>query len=101
MPRRTVSQVAGSRAQTLDTAVRLASVVGLEGLTIGGLAERLDMSKSGLVGRFGSKQELQLAALELAADVFTRTVYEPATKEPHGLRRLKAICDAWIRYLAD
>jgi AcrR family transcriptional regulator len=101
MPRRSATDVAGSRAQTLDAAVQLASVVGLEGLTIGRLAEQLDMSKSGLVGRFGSKQRLQLAALEEAADIFTRVVYEPAAEQPHGLSRLNAICDAWIAYLGD
>jgi AcrR family transcriptional regulator len=57
------------------------------------------MSKSGLVGRFGSKEALQMAALEEAAVVFTRVVYEPATREPHGVRRLNAICDAWVKYL--
>jgi AcrR family transcriptional regulator len=84
---------------TLDAAVEVASVVGLEGLTIGGLAEQLGMSKSGLVGRFGSKEELQLNALELAVDIFRRTVYEPAAAYPAGLARLNAICDAWIEYL--
>lgn len=101
MPRRSATEVAGSRADTLDAAVALASVVGLEGLTIGGLAERLGMSKSGLVGRFGSKEQLQLAALELAADIFRRAVYDPADGQPAGLRRLNAICDAWIDYLRD
>src|SRR5690242_10508058 len=101
MPRRSASQVAGSRAQTLDAAVELASVVGLEGLTIGRLSEQPEMSKSGLVGRFGSKQHLQLAALELAADIFRDSVYQPATASPPGLRRLNAICDAWIDYLGD
>jgi AcrR family transcriptional regulator len=99
MARRSAVQVEGSRSETLDAAVELASVVGLEGLTIGRLAEQLEMSKSGLVGRFGSKEQLQLAALELAAEIFRSDVYEPATEEPHGLRRLNAICDAWIRYL--
>jgi AcrR family transcriptional regulator len=99
MPRRSASQVAGSRARTLAAAVDLASVVGLEGLTIGRLAEELEMSKSGLVGRFGSKEQLQLATLELAADMFGRVVYQPASRQPHGLLRLDAICDAWIRYL--
>lgn len=99
MPRRSSTDVAASRARTLDAAVQLASVVGLEGLTIGRLAEELDMSKSGLVGRFGSKEELQLAALEEAAGIFTRVVYRPAAAEPEGLRRLNAICDAWIEYL--
>src|SRR5437660_6669407 len=101
MARRSATQVAGSRAQTLDAAVELASVVGLEGLTIGGLAEQLEMSKSGLVGRFGSKEQLQLAALELAREVFRDVVYAPAAAAPAGLRRLNAICDAWIDYLAD
>ena len=64
MPRRSATDVAGSRAQTLGVAVQLASVVGLEGLTIGRLADRLGMSKSGLVGRFGSKEQLQLATLD-------------------------------------
>lgn len=101
MPRRSAIQVAGSRAQTLGAAVEIASVVGLEGLTIGGLAEQLRMSKSGLVGRFGSKERLQLATLELAADIFRQVVYEPAAVHPSGLRRLNAICDAWTDYLGD
>jgi AcrR family transcriptional regulator len=99
MPRRSATQVAGSRAETLAVAVELASVVGLEGLTIGGLADRLDMSKSGLVGRFGSKEQLQLATLDRAADIFRQTVYEPAAAAPPGLARLSAICDAWVAYL--
>jgi AcrR family transcriptional regulator len=99
MPRRSATEVAASRAQTLDAAVEVASVVGLEGLTIGGLADRLGMSKSGLVGRFGSREQLQLATLDQAADIFRRTVYEPASAAPPGLARLKAICDAWVAYL--
>jgi AcrR family transcriptional regulator len=101
MPRRSATQVAGSRAQTLDAAVQLASVVGLDGLTIGRLAEQLEMSKSGLVGRFGSKEQLQLASLDLAVDIFRGAVYEPAAAQPPGLTRLNAICDAWIAYLRD
>jgi AcrR family transcriptional regulator len=99
MPRRAASEVAGSRAQTLEAAVQLASVVGLDGLTIGRLAEQLEMSKSGLVGRFGSKERLQLAALDLASGIFRRLVYEPTANDQAGLRRLNAICDAWIEYL--
>jgi AcrR family transcriptional regulator len=81
--------------------VDLASVVGLEGLTIGRLAEKLDMSKSGLLGRFGSKEQLQLATLGLAVAVFRDAVYEPAAAEPAGRARLRAICDGWIRYLGE
>jgi AcrR family transcriptional regulator len=99
MPRRSAAEVADSRAETLTTAVQVASVVGLEGLTIGRLADQLGMSKSGMVGRFGSKERLQLAALDHAADIFRRTVYEPASAAPPGLPRLNAICDAWVAYL--
>ncbi len=101
MPRRALSDVDADRALTLRAAVDVASVDGLEGLTIGGLAERLGMSKSGLAGRFGSKQQLQLATLELAADMFRRAVYEPAATAPQGLARLHAICDRWIGYLGE
>lgn len=99
MPRRSASDVADSKTRTLAAAVQFASVVGLEGLTIGRLADRLDMSKSGLVGRFGSKEQLQLATLDQAAEIFRRTVYEPASAAPAGLARLNAICDAWVAYL--
>ena len=57
------------------------------------------MSKSGLVGRFGSKEQLQLATLEQAANIFRRTVYAPASAAPPGLARLNAICDTWVAYL--
>jgi AcrR family transcriptional regulator len=100
MPRRSPTEVACSRAETLAGAVALASVVGLEGLTIGRLADQLGMSKSGLVGRFGSKEQLQLATLDHAAEIFRRTVYGPASGAPPGLARLNAICDAWVAYLA-
>src|SRR5437763_3406727 len=100
MPRRSATEVAGSRAQTLAAAVQVASIAGLEGLTIGRLADRLGMSKSGLVGRFGSKEQLQLATLDQAADIFSHTVYEPASGAAPGLARLNAICDAWVAYLA-
>ena len=101
MPRRCLSDVEADRSLTLRTAVDVASVVGLEGLTIGRLADKLDMSKSGLAGRFGNKEQLQLATLELAVDMFGATVYEPATSEPAGRRRLSAICDRWISYIGE
>jgi len=101
MPRRSAAQVETSRHATLDAAVQVASVMGLDGVTIGCLADELGMSKSGLVGRFGSKQDLQLATLERAASVFRAAVYDPAAGAPAGLARLNAICDAWIAYLAQ
>lgn len=99
--RRSTSQVDADRAATLRAAVDVASTVGLEGLTVGRLAERLGMSKSGLVGRFGSKQQLQLATLALAGEIFREAVYEPAAAAPAGRARLLAICDRWIEYLGE
>jgi AcrR family transcriptional regulator len=101
MPRRAAAAVHADRARTLRRAVDLASVIGLEGLTIGRLADELAMSKGGLAGRFGSKQQLQLATLELASEMFTAAVYEPASHEPAGLARLSAICEQWIAYLGE
>lgn len=101
MPRRSVAQVDADRGVTLRAAVDLASVIGLEGLTVGRLADELGMSKSGLVGRFGNKQNLQLATLELAVEMFRATVYEPAIVEPAGRARLVAICERWIGYLGE
>jgi AcrR family transcriptional regulator len=88
-----------SAVDALETrAADIASVEGLEGLTIGRLATELDMSKSGVVGQFGSKEELQLATMEYAASVFRERVWEPVRHRRPGLDRLLAICDAWTRY---
>src|SRR5439155_21206886 len=67
-----------SRRTILGAAAKLATVDGLEGLSIGRLAEHIGMSKSGLYAHFGSKQELQLATIETAGDVFTTEVLAPA-----------------------
>lgn len=99
MPRRSAADVADSRAAVVDAAVGLASVEGLEGITIGRLASDLGMSKSGLVGRFGSKEALQRAVLAEAVARFTAAVWEPARAAPAGLPRLEAIVDAWADYL--
>jgi AcrR family transcriptional regulator len=101
MPRRSVSDVEADRSLTLRTAVEVASVVGLEGLTIGRLADTLGMSKSGLAGRFENREQLQLATLDLAVDTFRATVYEPSLGEPAGLARLSAVCDRWIGYIGE
>ena len=69
---------ARTRASILEVAANLASVEGLEGLTIGRLATELKMSKSGLFAHFGSKEELQLATVEAAREIFAREVVEPA-----------------------
>jgi len=90
---------AETRAAILERAVDLASADGLEGITVGRLAAEMGMSKSGLFGHFGSKQELQLATVEAAAAQFSRTVIEPATAAPDGGRRLRAMVDAYIAHL--
>ncbi len=88
-----------TRAAILDRAVDLASVEGLEGLTIGRLAAELEMSKSGLFAHFGSKRELQLAAVEAAAHRFRARVIEPAQVTAGGAPRLRAIADSYLAYL--
>jgi len=100
MPRRSAAEAAVTRASIVARAVEVASVDGLEGLTIGRLADDLDMSKAGIVGQFGSKANLQRAALDEASEIFRREVWLPAANEPPGLQRLLAICDSWIRHLA-
>jgi AcrR family transcriptional regulator len=90
---------AQTRAAILDRAIDLASVEGLEGLTIGRLAAELEMSKSGLFAHFGSKQELQLAAVEEAARQFREAVIEPALAEPEGAQRLRAMATAYMSRL--
>ena len=96
------SETAGKGARTLaailDVAVRRASVVGLEGLTIGGLANETGLSKSGLFLHFGSKEQLQVAVIQAAAVRFTRLVLVPLRKVPHGIPRLRALFDAWLAW---
>jgi AcrR family transcriptional regulator len=88
-----------TRAAILERAVDLASVEGLEGLTIGRLATDLEMSKSGLFAHFGSKQELQLATVAAAADRFRQVVIEPSLAAPDGGPRLKAMAERYLDYL--
>jgi len=90
---------AATRAAILELAVDLASAEGLEGVTIGRLAADLEMSKSGLFAHFGSKQELQLAAVDMAARRFAAAVIEPALTAPEGAPRLRSIADAYLAHL--
>lgn len=87
-----------TRAQILAAAVEQASQSGFESLTIGTLADRIGMSKSGLFAHFGSKLELQLAAVEEAARLFAEAVFQPALKAPRGLKRLHALFENWISW---
>jgi AcrR family transcriptional regulator len=88
-----------TRQAILEAAVDIASEEGLEGLTIGRLAAELSMSKSGLFAHFGSKEELQLATVEAARDIFVREVIRPAFEAPKGLARLWGLCDVWLEYV--
>ena len=88
-----------TRESILASAVDVASVEGLEGLTIGRLATELGMSKSGLFAHFGSKEELQLATSAAAREIFVAEVVEPARTAPRGLPRLQALIDAKLDYL--
>ena len=80
-------------------AVSLATVEGLEGLSIGGLAKSLGMSKSGLYAHFGSKQELQLATVDEAERIFEIEVIDPSMTAPEGIGRLLAVCDLFFDHL--
>ena len=87
-----------TRATILAAAVEQASAGGFESLTIGSLAEKTGMSKSGLFAHFGSKLDLQIAALDEASRLFTEGVMMPAMKAPRGLKRLQAIFEGWINW---
>jgi AcrR family transcriptional regulator len=88
-----------TRQSILERAVDLASLEGLQGLTIGRLADDLAMSKSGLFAHFGSKEELQLATVEAAAERYIREIFTQALSEARGYPRLAAICDGWLSYI--
>jgi AcrR family transcriptional regulator len=93
-----MTRKAETREAILDHAVRIASEVGLEGLTIGRLASALDLSKSGLFAHFGSKDALQVEVLERAAARFVEVVVRPALAAPRGEARLRALFERWLRW---
>jgi AcrR family transcriptional regulator len=88
-----------TRQSIIERAVDLASLEGLEGLTIGRLADELKMSKSGLFAHFGSKEDLQLATVDAAAQTYIREIFRKALEKPRGYPRLLAICDSWLSYV--
>ncbi len=87
-----------TRALILDGAAALAAEVGLEGLSIGGLAERLGLSKSGLFAHFGSKEDLQLETLRWVQAQFEARVFRPALAAPRGIARLRALFEGWLAW---
>jgi AcrR family transcriptional regulator len=93
-----VSKGASTRSAVLGHALALASEVGLEGVTIGTLADRARMSKSGLFAHFDSKEALQIAVLDEAVSRFVETVVAPALRQKRGEPRLKALLENWLRW---
>jgi AcrR family transcriptional regulator len=87
-----------TRAAILDVALRLAAHVGLEGLSIGGLADAASMSKSGVFAHFGSREELQISVVREYYARFEQQVFAPAMTAPRGLPRLRALFEHWIRF---
>src|SRR5262245_55097703 len=88
-----------SRRTILLAAANLATTRGLEGLSIGELAQHIGMSKSGLYAHFKSKEELELATIETAAEIFEQQVLGPAGQSPGGLRRVLALSEAFLGHL--
>jgi AcrR family transcriptional regulator len=88
-----------SRAAILREAARLATVDGLDGLSLGRLADAVGMSKSGLFAHFGSKEELQLATIEAARSIFEELVIAPAAEQPAGVARLRAYVTAFLDHV--
>ncbi|SHE61806.1 TetR/AcrR family transcriptional regulator [Streptoalloteichus hindustanus] len=98
-PRRSAAEAQATRGRILGRAAEIASEEGLDGITIGRLAEELAMSKSGVHKHFGTKETLQISTLDKAFVDFWHRVVEPALAEPPGLRRLRAVCANSVDYL--
>ncbi len=90
-----------TKKRILDIGLEMASRLGLECLSIGSLADATDMSKSGLFSHFKSKENLQIAVMAHAGDVFMENVLMPALKKPAGSRRLRAMMDYWIDWTVE
>jgi AcrR family transcriptional regulator len=86
-----------TRAAILDAALGLASHMGLEGLSIGALAEVTQMSKSGVFAHFGSREELQISVVREYHAKFEEEVFYPALREPRGLPRLRSLFERWVK----
>jgi AcrR family transcriptional regulator len=89
-----------TRAAITQRAAELASLEGMEGLSISRLASELDMSKAGVIGPFGSKEALQLEMVATAADIFRSEVSRHSVRAPMGLARLRALSRGWIDHIA-
>jgi AcrR family transcriptional regulator len=98
-PRRSAAEALHTEDSIVRAAVAMASTDGLEGITIGRLATDVGMSKAGVLGHFRTKEQLQLATLEQALELFREHVWNPVEHREPGLPRLLALCDSWLSYL--
>ncbi|MCH9819132.1 MAG: TetR/AcrR family transcriptional regulator [Burkholderiaceae bacterium] len=89
-----------TKAAIVDAALGLATHIGLEGLSIGVLAERMQMSKSGVFAHFGSREELQVSVVREYHARFEDEVFQPAMQAPRGLPRLRALFNNWMERTA-
>ena len=94
--RRVRADGARSRQAILNAATELATVEGLDGLSIARLAEHVGMSKSGLFAHFRLKEDLQIVMIDAAADMFEREVWQPGRAAPAGARRVLSVCEAFL-----
>ena len=101
MDRRRRSDGERSRAAILREAARLATVEGLDGLSLARLADAVGMSKSGLFAHFGSKEELQLATIDAARAIYEELVIEPAGETPAGVPRLRAYVERFLDHVEE
>ena len=90
-----------TRAVILDAALTLATQVGLEGLSIGALADSTGMSKSGVFAHFGSREELQISVIREYHQRFEQEVFIPSMQLPRGLPRLRSLFELWVRRIAQ
>ncbi len=88
-----------TRAAILDAAVRMAATDGFAALTIGVLAEKTGLSKSGLFAHFGSKEDLQIATLDEATRRYNEVAFVPTLRAPRGLKRLEALAENWLLWI--
>lgn len=93
-----MSKGALTKTSIVDRAMRVVTKLGLDGLTIGRLAQLLDMSKSGLYAHFGSKEQLQLEIIWAAREKFVQTVVRPGMRASRGIGRVRALFEGWLEW---
>jgi AcrR family transcriptional regulator len=90
-----------TKAAIIEAALGLATQIGLEGLSIGAIAEITQMSKSGVFAHFGSREELQISVIREYFSRFEQEIFYPALQEPHGLPRVRALFNNWMKRVAE